>query len=59
MDTSFFELIANYGLALVISVYLVWWITSRLNGKIDRLANSLDKLNESINRLIYEIERGH
>lgn len=55
MYSSIFELIANYGLALVISVYLIWWVTSKLNGKIDRLVNSIDELNENIKHLIYKL----
>jgi len=48
--------IANIGVGATISLYLVYWITKKLNGKIERLANALEELNRNIERLQYLIE---
>ena len=37
--------------ALGIVAYFVWWLTQKLNGKVDRLANALDKLADAVEQL--------
>ena len=51
-----FSLIATYGVPIVLSVYLVYWITSRLNSKLDKLINAFNELNNNIVRLIEKID---
>lgn len=40
------------GGGLAIAAYLIYWVTKKLNGKFDRLADSVEKLNENIEVLI-------
>jgi len=54
MDTAWITAVSNLGLGAVVTIYLVWWITRKLNGKLDRLATALDKLNENMERLWME-----
>lgn len=51
-----FSLIATYGVPIVLSVYLVYWITSRLNSKLDKLISAFNELNNNIVRLIEKID---
>ena len=55
----------NYGIAGFLAVYLVYFITDKLNKKMDKLTNRIDelkdeirKLNNNIERLVYIIARG-
>ena len=57
MNASFMEAITNYGLAVVIAGYLVWWITKKLNSKLDTLTQNIAQLNTNIERLIDKLER--
>ncbi len=57
MDASFMEAVANYGLAIVIAGYLVWWVTNKLNSKLDRLTQSIENLNQTIQHLIEEVRK--
>lgn len=52
MDQALLYMITNQTFAIVIATYLVWWITKKLNGKMDKLANSIDRLNMNIEALI-------
>lgn len=45
-------LFLNLGLAGFLTVYLVYFITSKLNSKLDNLAEKIDKLSESIEKLL-------
>ena len=54
---SLFEMLTKYGVPIILSIYLVYWITSKLNGKMDRLTSKLDDLNNSINNLSNRIQR--
>jgi hypothetical protein len=47
-----FQWIQSYGIAVVISVYLVHWVTSKLDKKLDALIESNNKLNANIEKLI-------
>ena len=57
MDPSFLTDVANYGLAVVIAVYLVWWVTKNLNSKLDRLAQNMEQLNNNMKQLSLSIEK--
>lgn len=46
----------NYGLAGFLAVYLVYFITGKLNRKLDKLIERIEKLDNSINKLIIIIE---
>jgi len=45
-------LFLNLGLAGFLSVYLVYFITNKLNSKLDNLAEKIDKLSDSIEKLL-------
>lgn len=42
----------DYGITAGIAVYLVMWITKKLNGSIDRLIEKIDKLGKKIDVLV-------
>ena len=56
-DLNAVELVANLGFAVGIGTYLVYWMTTRLNGKMDKLSNGIEKLNENVNKLNNNVER--
>jgi hypothetical protein len=47
--------IQNYGVAVAISVYLVYWITTKLDKKLDMLIDSINRLNINIEKLINHV----
>ena len=49
------ELLRDYG-ALGILAYVTVWMTRRFNGKIDRLAASMDRLSDRIEQHIQATE---
>jgi len=49
IDPSIF---LNYGIAGFLAIYLTYFITNKLNSKLDNLANKIDKLNNSIEKLV-------
>lgn len=55
-DIQILTIFLNYGIPSGIAIYLVWWITKSINGKLDRLISSIDKLSDRIDKLIYVIE---
>lgn len=55
-DISVIQSIVNIGIASGIAVYLVFWITKSLNGKLNDLKNEISKLNTNIEKLIYILE---
>ena len=42
------EEVVNLGVAAGIAVYLVYWVTSKLNSKLDRLAEAMERLADRI-----------
>ena len=57
METDIVTLIANYGVPAGICVYLVLWITRKLNNKLDKLTESINTLNNKFDTLIRIIDR--
>ena len=51
------SLIANYGVPSALTVYLVLWITRKLNSKLDNLTNEIKRLNDTIGRFLDVVER--
>jgi hypothetical protein len=45
-------LVSQYGVAIVIALYLVYWVTSKLDRKLDALIESYSRLNNNIEKLI-------
>ena len=43
------------GGGLAMAAYLVFWLTRKLNGKFDRLADSVEKLNHNIETLVAKV----
>ena len=46
-------IVADIGVGATIAIYLVYWMTRKMNGKLDRLAESIEKLNHNIEKLYY------
>jgi len=46
----------NYGIAGFLAVYLVYFITNRLNSKLDNLAEKIDKLSDNIEKLLVVVD---
>ena len=57
MESSLMMLATNQTFAIVIAAYLIWWVTRKLNGKLDRLAISIEKLNSNIELLVSVINK--
>ena len=55
VEINLLDWVSTYGVGIAIAVYLVWWVTTKLNGKLDRLAQSTDKLSDKIDELRNEI----
>jgi len=53
---SFLNAVATYGVPIVLSIYLVYWITTKLNSKLDALVSAVKELNNNIIRLIEKLE---
>ena len=49
-------LFLNLGLAGFLSVYLVYFVTNKLNSKLDNLAEKIDKLSDSIEKLLVVVD---
>jgi len=49
---EFIHWISHYGVSIVISIYLVYWITNKLNSKLDKLVENINTLNTNIEKLI-------
>jgi uncharacterized protein YoxC len=49
--------ISQYGVAITIAVYLVYWITTKLNSKLDTLINSVNELSKNVQSLNANIEK--
>jgi len=59
-DVTILSNLINLGVASAIAVYLVYYLTQRLNSKIDELTSTIKQLNDSIQKLIYKLEAsGH
>jgi len=56
-STQIVSLIANYGVPSALTVYLVLWITRKLNSKLDNLTNEIKQLNETMGKFLEIIER--
>lgn len=55
-DADIISMIVNYGVAGFIAVYLVLFITKRLNGKLDKLIDRLDRLIIILERVNYHVD---
>ena len=53
---NLFSLLATYGVPIILSVYLVYWITNKLNSKLDKLVNAVQELNNNILKLSERLE---
>ena len=52
METDLLQLITTQGLAVGVTVYLIYWITNRFDKRLDELKEAIEKLNESVKTLI-------
>lgn len=50
---QFFQLMSTYGFSVIVAGYLVLFITKKLNSKFDRLAEAIDRLNDTILEAIH------
>jgi hypothetical protein len=57
MCVDIFTWIPQYGVAIVIAVYLVYWVTARLNSKLDVLINAVNDLSKNVQNLNVNIEK--
>ncbi len=48
----------QYGISGFIAVYLVYFITAKLNSKLDNLTKAINNLRESIEKLREDIKYG-
>jgi len=52
METDLLQLITTQGLAVGVTIYLIYWITNRFDKRLDELKEAIEKLNESVKTLI-------
>lgn len=45
---AYARVLTTVGFPTATAVFLIWWVTNRLNGKLDRLIDSLDDLPDRI-----------
>jgi hypothetical protein len=38
------DLLANQGVAIVIAIYLMWWVTTKLSSKLDSIEYKLEQI---------------
>jgi len=57
MESEIFALITNQGLAIGISVFLVWWVTTQVTAKLKTICDSQDKLCENQLKLAIAVEK--
>jgi len=57
VEVDLIQLLTTNGLAVAIAIYLVWWITNRLDRKLDDLTNAIKELSNAINTLKILISR--
>ncbi|RLG74350.1 MAG: hypothetical protein DRO23_07000 [Thermoprotei archaeon] len=57
MEVDLIQLLTTNGLAVAIAIYLVWWITNRLDKKLDDLTNAIKELSNAINTLKILVSR--
>ena len=57
MSVDIFTWVSQYGVAIVIAVYLVYWITNKLNSKIEDLKNAVIELSKNVQSLNINIEK--
>jgi len=50
-------LAGNFGISAAIALYMVYWVTKNLNGKLDKLIDKLEKLLIRQEELLKMIER--
>lgn len=46
-----YDLIAQYGLATAITVYLLIWVTGKLSNQLERLTEAIDKNTEVLTEI--------
>ena len=49
--------VSQYGVAIAIAGYLVYWITNKLNSKIEDLKNAVIELSKNVQSLNTNIEK--
>ena len=52
MELDVIALISNYGFPIAVSTYLILFITRRLNSKLDKLINEMEKLNKNLQTIM-------
>ena len=57
MSVDIFTWVSQYGVAIVIAVYLVYWITNKLNSKLETLVDAVNELSKHVQGLNMNIEK--
>ena len=55
MDKSLVELVSNTVFPVAVATFLLWWVTSKLNGKLDRLGDAINDLKEVLEELVDKV----
>ena len=56
MSLDISQLVANYGAITAIAVYLVHYVTTKQNGKLDKIADKLEKIIVQQQKIIDKLE---
>jgi len=55
--SDIFTWVSQYGAAIVIAMYLVYWITNKLNSKLETLVDAVNELSKHVQDLNMNIEK--
>ncbi|OYT59627.1 MAG: hypothetical protein B6U75_03455 [Desulfurococcales archaeon ex4484_217_1] len=58
MEIDWLQLISTQGVAVAIAIYLVYWITNKLDRRIEKLTEAINNLTEAVNTLKILVDRG-
>ena len=51
---AFVRAVATLGFPTAAAVFLLWWVTSKLNGRLDRLSDAMEQLPDRLATRIAE-----
>jgi len=57
MESELLTVISNQGLAIGISVFLVWWVTTQVTAKLKTICDSQNNLCESQTKIAFAVDK--
>ncbi len=57
MAVDTIDLLLQYPPLVAITLYLVYWVTKKLNGRLEKLNNAIEELNKNFEMLIILLKK--